>query len=166
MKVKTYGVAGLSEWHGKLKAGSIEVSVSFTGGTASPSGAQPAYFMTKDPVVQFVIENSKEFKNGFIKLVMSQKLPGTHPREAVPKDAVHSDVEAESVEKDDSVAADVADGEVNSKQHVNVSDRYEAVEWLKEHNPEAGYSSTKLRTKEAFDAACTECGVVFQFAGK
>lgn len=40
MKVKTYGVPDLTEWHGKVKAGTLEVSVSFTGGTASPSGAQ------------------------------------------------------------------------------------------------------------------------------
>ena len=85
MKVKTYGVPDLTEWHGKVKAGSLEVSVSFTGGTASPSGAQPAYFMTKDPIVQFVIENSKEYKNGFIILVMSQDIAGEHPRMAIPK---------------------------------------------------------------------------------
>lgn len=85
MKAKTYGIHGLSEWYGKVKAGSIEVSVSFKGGTASPSGAQPAYFMTKDPITQFVIENSKEYKNKFITLERSVELPGTHPREAYPK---------------------------------------------------------------------------------
>ena len=87
MKVKTYGVPGLTEWHGKIRAGSIEVAVSFTGGTASPSGAQPAYYMTKDPIVQFVIENSKEFKSGFIIVVMSQDIAGEHPRMAIPKNA-------------------------------------------------------------------------------
>lgn len=87
MKIKTYGVKELTEWHGKVKAGSIEVAVSFTGGTASPSGAQPAYFVTKDPITQFVIENSGEFKNGFITLLMSQEIPGNHPRMAVPKAA-------------------------------------------------------------------------------
>ncbi|MDY6302437.1 MAG: hypothetical protein SPL96_11170 [Bacteroidales bacterium] len=85
MKVKTYGVPGLSEWYGKVKAGNIEVEVQFKGGTASPSGAQPAYFVTKDPITQFVIENSKQFKQGFIILVMQHELPGDHPRIAVPK---------------------------------------------------------------------------------
>lgn len=85
MKVKTYGVPGLSEWYGKVKAGNIEVEVQFKGGTASPSGAQPAYFVTKDPITQFVIENSKQFKQGFIILVMQHELPGEHPRIAVPK---------------------------------------------------------------------------------
>ena len=83
MEIKTYGVYGLTEWHGKVKAGTIEVKVSLVGGTSSPSGTQPAYMVTKDPVVQFVIENSKEFKSGFIRLVMKQELPGTHKRIAV-----------------------------------------------------------------------------------
>ena len=85
MKIKTYGINNLSEWHGEVKTGSISVRVSFTGGTASPSGAQPAYMVTKDPITQFVIENSKEFKDGFIHLEMSQDMPGEHHRMAVPK---------------------------------------------------------------------------------
>lgn len=88
MEIKTYGVYGLTEWHGKVKAGTIEVKVSLVGGTSSPSGTQPAYMVTKDPVVQFVIENSKEFKSGFIRLVMKQELPGTHKRIAVHKQVV------------------------------------------------------------------------------
>ena len=87
MKVKTYGVPGLSEWHGTLKVGSIETNVTFVGGTASPSGSQPAYMTTKDPIVQFVIENSKEFKDGFIILLLTQEVEGVHPRMAVAKAA-------------------------------------------------------------------------------
>lgn len=88
MKVKTYGIYSLTEWHGKLKAGTIEVNVSFVGGTASPSGSQPAYMVTKDPITQFVIENSKEFKDGFIVLVMCEEIGGNHRRMAVPKPVV------------------------------------------------------------------------------
>lgn len=87
MQVKTYGVPGLSEWHGKLKVGSIETNVSFVGGTASPSGSQPAYMTTKDPIAQFVIENSKEFKDGFIIHLLTQEVEGVHPRMAVAKPA-------------------------------------------------------------------------------
>ena len=82
--IKTYAIRGLSEWYGKLKAGSLTVDAAFTGGTASPSGARPAYMVVKDPVQQFVIENSKEFKDGFIYVEMKQEIPGTHPRQAVP----------------------------------------------------------------------------------
>ena len=88
MKVKTYGIYSLTEWHGKVKAGTIEVNVSFVGGTASPSGSQPAYMVTKDPITQFVIENSKEFKDGFIVLVMCEEIGGNHRRMAVPKAVV------------------------------------------------------------------------------
>ena len=82
MQVKTYGINGLSEWYGKLSVGTISVNVAFTGGTASPSGALPAYMVTKDPITQFVIENSKEYKNGFIHLERTQEIPGVHPRMA------------------------------------------------------------------------------------
>ena len=88
MKVKTYGIYSLTEWHGKVKAGTIEVNVSFVGGTACPSGSQPAYMVTKDPITQFVIENSKEFKDGFIVLVMCEEIGGNHRRMAVPKPVV------------------------------------------------------------------------------
>lgn len=197
MKVKTYGVPDLTEWHGKLKAGSLEVAVSFTGGTASPSGAQPAYFMTKDPIVQFVIENSKEFKNGFIILVMSQEIAGKHPRMAVPKPAPvvespaasphtpsvetpseteHPTGEAEDKptpeDADDTDGADDADGANDTEGaegaddgdgKVEVPDKMEAIEYLKEHFPEKGYTATKLRTQTAFQSACAECGVEFVF---
>lgn len=158
MKVKTYGVPDLTEWHGKVKAGSIEVAVSFTGGTASPSGAQPAYFMTKDPIVQFVIENSKEFKNGFIILVMSQDIAGEHPRMALPKNKLASPS-----------AGEVGGGEHGDEPvpgaplEVQVADKYDAIEYLKEHYPDKGYTSSNLRTKSSFEAACKECGVEFVF---
>ena len=185
MKVKTYGVPDLTEWHGKLKAGSLEVKVSFTGGTASPSGAQPAYFMTKDPIVQFVIENSKEYKNGFIILVMSQDIAGEHPRMAIPKPkpaptteapvtetpatptipAEETPAEAEQTgeaqdetSQDDGNGGDDADG-----NKVKVADKSEAIEYLKEHFADKNYTATSLRTKGAFDAACKECGVEFVF---
>jgi len=85
MEIKTYGIYGLTEWHGKVKAGTLEANLSFVGGTSSPSGSQPAYMVTKDPITQLVIENSKEYKSGFIRLVMCQVLPGTHMRIATHK---------------------------------------------------------------------------------
>lgn len=94
MEIKTYGVYGLTEWHGKVKAGTLEANLSFVGGTSSPSGSQPAYMVTKDPITQFVIENSKEYKSGFISLVMRQVLPGTHMRIATHKPVPDSDEQA------------------------------------------------------------------------
>lgn len=185
MKVKTYGVPDLTEWHGKVKAGSLEVAVSFTGGTASPSGAQPAYFMTKDPIVQFVIENSKEYKNGFIILVMSQDIAGEHPRMAVPKPKPQpapsrSDNASQPVippvkpseepptTNDEEQQNDGEDAEGNEEDEadgnkVEVADKNEAIEYLKEHFADKNYTATSLRTKTAFEAACKECGVEFVF---
>lgn len=183
MKVKTYGVPGLTEWHGKLKAGSIEVSASFVGGTASPSGAQPAYFMTKDPIVQFVIEHSKEYKSGFIILVMSQDVAGEHPRMAVPKPAPvpetpapvvkepvtpttpaeETPAEAEQPTGETQDETLQGDGEDADGGKIKVADKNEAIEYLKEHFAEKNYTATSLRTKTAFEAACKECGVEFVF---
>lgn len=187
MKVKTYGVPGLTEWHGKLKAGSIEVSASFVGGTASPSGAQPAYFMTKDPIVQFVIEHSKEYKSGFIILVMSQDVAGEHPRMAVPKPAPVPETPAPVAEGTVTPTTPVeespaeegqpisetqdetqdetlqGDGDDADGDKIKVADKPDAIEYLKERFPEKGYTAVKLRTKTAFEAACKECGVEFDY---
>lgn len=158
MVVKTYAIHGLSEWHGDVKAGSISVRVSFTGGTASPSGALPAYFVTKDPVTQFIIENSNEYKKGFIRLDMQQLIAGEHPRMGVHKKSAEipaTAVEPESVPVEDPAADN------DGVQKVSVADKNDAIEWLKEHNPEAGYTASKLRSKEVFEAACKECNVEF-----
>lgn len=133
MKVKTYGIYSLTEWHGKVKAGTIEVNVSFVGGTASPSGSQPAYMVTKDPITQFVIENSKEFKDGFIVLVMCEEIGGNHRRMAVPKPVVEKPKTADApttqqqdTDETETPAAD-ATGTVADEDE-NPSDEGEGVE--------------------------------------
>lgn len=158
MKVKTYGISDLSEWHGELRAGSLTAKVSFTGGTAISNVSHPAYYVSMDPVVQFVIEHSKEYHSGFIKLVMVQNVPGEHPRTAVPKQRV--DNGANGINGSDG-RGEPEEGV--TVQHVTVADKADAVEWLKEHYPDKGYTATKLRTQEAFNAACEECEVVFDF---
>lgn len=169
MKVKTYGISGLTEWHGKVKAGNLEVAVSFVGGTASPSGAQPAYYMTKDPIVQFVIENSEEFKSGVIELHMSQDVNGHHPREAKPKQITSTPDDSTMSQPlsmdDEDGAQEPTDGgeEKAGVEPIVVADKSEAIEYLKEHFPDRNYTATSLRGKGAFEAACSACGVVFVF---
>lgn len=159
MKSKTYGIYGLNEWHGKLKAGSIEVQVSFKGGTASPSGAQPAYFMTKDPITQFVIENSKEFKKGFIVLVMQQELPGTHPRMAVPKQvAAPAERPVQSTDTVDRPEGGEKTEDGIQKTQVKVASVEDAKDYLVEHY---GIAGSKLRTRAACIAAGEENGIEF-----
>jgi hypothetical protein len=53
-------------------------------------------------------------------------------------------------------------GEDPTDRTVDVPDKAAAIEWLKENYPDKGYTTTKLtRSKEEFNNACAECGVVF-----
>ena len=167
MKVKTYGIPGLSEWHGKVKAGSIAINVSFTGGTASPSGAQPAYFMTKDPITQFVIENSKEFKQGFIILVMQQEAPGEHPRMTVPKPKKLSmdqqgnkPTSEQTDERDVNEEVSTVSPESATVQKIEVPSLEDAKAYLVEN---FGISRTKLRSRKQIEEAGAANGVEFVF---
>ena len=167
MKFKTYGIRGLSEWQGDVKVGSIKMRLHFTGGTASPSGAQPAYFATSDPLTQFVIENSKEY-GSLITLLSSRDVEGEHPREAkstpTKPDPVTAYTPSPAPVYDN--GADGANGrgpdDGITVRSVDVPDKAAAIEWLKENHPEKGYTTTRLtRSKEEFNNACAECGVVF-----
>ena len=73
----TYGVYNLVEWHARLRMGRATVKVAFVGGAITTQGVTPATFITEDPVVQFAIENSPEFKSGKIKIIRRAKLDGT-----------------------------------------------------------------------------------------
>lgn len=173
MKVKTYGVPELTEWHGKVKAGTIEVAVSFTGGTSSPSGAQPAYLVTKDPITQFVIEHSKEFQNGFIIQLMSQEIAGEHPRMAKAKARVAQPVKAAEPEPEAVVPAEAAIESVadsGGESETEVEEAYgtltevettclqDAQSYLQEHY---GIPSYKVRTLDAAQSAAAEHGIRF-----
>ena len=75
----------------------------------------------------------------------------------------------ESVREDAPVANENEDmveegGVMENLLKVEVADKAEAIEWLKEHKPEAGYTATKLRSSEAFSNACADCNVEFEFA--
>lgn len=65
----TYGVYNLIEWHALLRMGKATVKIPFTGGGITTQGVTPATFTTEDPVIQFAIERSPEFRVGKIKVV-------------------------------------------------------------------------------------------------
>ncbi|MBR1792092.1 MAG: hypothetical protein IJ764_00420 [Bacteroidales bacterium] len=158
MKVKTYGIQGLTEWHGKLMAGSIEVAVSFVGGTASPSGSQPAYMMTNDPIVQLVVEKSKEFKDGFIQLIMTQELPGNHGRVAMPKGSIYKNSNTpKSHEANTTAAKDEAQGQ--PEKIVEVASIEDARDFLSEQFEDVRKSD--LRSKQSIKNCAIEHGVSF-----
>lgn len=151
----------MTEWHGIIKAGTIQVAVSFTGGTSSPSGAQPAYLVTKDPITQFVIENSKEFKNGFIILMMSQEITGEHPRMAVPKprqaEATPQVAEAQS-EQAATTQAETSEQAEGGLTQVEVTCLQDAQAYLQEHFNIASY---KVRSYDAAQQEALSHGVQF-----
>lgn len=72
---KTYGVSGLMDWTTQIKAGKGSVSVHFTGGALTAYGVTPAKYSTSNPFFQSVIENSKQFKSGRIKLLGTMEVP-------------------------------------------------------------------------------------------
>ena len=163
MKRKTYGVSGLMDWTTQIKAGKAMVTVHFTGGALTAYGVTPATYSTTDAFFQRVIEGSAQFRSGKIALLSEMEVGGNHGA----ADA------ARTVAKDKAAvgAADAAlteakgeaeDGEEDGTV-VEVPDRYDAVVYLKEHFPGNGYTSTALRTKAAFDAACRAHGVRFVF---
>ncbi len=72
----TYGVYHLVEWIAVLSLGKAKVKVQFTGGATTTQGVTPATYTTADPVVQFAIERSPEFRRGKIKIIRSCDLGG------------------------------------------------------------------------------------------
>ena len=120
------------------------------------SGAQidsTAKFTTSDENLQKVLESSSGFgRDYYIESVREEKAtPAASP---VVEDGANG---LNGSNGHDETAED------NKTVHIKVADKGEAIEWLKEHNPEAGYTAAKLRSKEAFNAACADNNVEFVF---
>lgn len=180
---KTYGVSGLMDWTTQIKAGKGTVSVHFTGGALTAYGVTPAKFSTSNIFFQNIIENSEPFKSGRIALLGEMEVPDdaatkatkarlaakaaampvkeelmTKEESQIPAEDPTSDVEQTTAEPQDEQSQEDTAGNI-----VKVADKPDAIEYLKENFPEKGYTSVKLRTKTAFEAACKECGVNFVF---
>lgn len=78
------------------------------------------------------------------------------PAEETPAEAEQPTDET----KDETLQGDCDDADGGK---IKVVDKSDAIEYLKEHFPEKGYTAVKLRTKGAFEAAQKECGVEFVF---
>lgn len=165
--IKTYGINGLLEWHGTLQSHGIKMKVDFTNGSVTAYGVAPATFTTKDELTQHIIENSEMFKKGRIKVIKSVMLPEEQPKQQpkpaamAPKPEPTGDAKpAAAVTEEEAGEPAAADG----GNVVKVSDKSEAIEWLKEHFPEEGYTAVKLRTMAAVIEAGKKHGVVFDVA--
>lgn len=148
---KTYCKYGLIEWVGIIHMGPMTMNVNFSGGCQTAYGVNPACFTTEDAFTQKFIENSDEFKEGMIKLLRVSEIAGSDE----PMRAAYS---GNAVAEKNVVEVPAA----ASVKEIEVADKNEAIEYLKEHF-DRGYTATALRTKSAFEAACAECGVKFNF---
>ena len=191
MLLKTYGVSGLMDWTTQLKVGKGCVTVHFTGGALTAYGVTPAKYQTSNEFFQRVIECSDDFKSGRIKLlgvtelsgecccktkvvkksaassvsdVVVKKSAASSVSDVVVPGAVDGGVQEDGVDAN-GVGADGVDAngvDANGVRVVEVPDRHEAVQYLKEHC-DGGLTMTKLRTKEAFEEAQKRFGVRFVF---
>lgn len=66
MKPKTYGIRGLLECHLSIPSGGAEIKIHFSGGSMGSNGILPARYTTRNPAIQYLIENSGEYKSGVI----------------------------------------------------------------------------------------------------
>ena len=191
MLLKTYGVSGLMDWTTQLKVGKGCVTVHFTGGALTAYGVTPAKYQTSNEFFQRVIECSDDFKSGRIKLlgvtelsgecccktkvvkksaassvpdVVVKKSAASSVSDVVVPGAVDGGVQEDGVDANGVDANGVgADGvDADGVRVVEVPDRHEAVQYLKEHC-DGGLTMTKLRTKEAFEEAQKRFGVRFVF---
>lgn len=130
------------------------MNVTFLGGCQTAYGVNPACFTTEDAFTQKFIENSDEFKSGSIKILRVSEINGTIEQERNNDEIISAEYRSK-VEIPTHAPANV--------KKIEVADKNEAIEYLKE-NYGSEYTATRLRTKSAFDAACEECGVEFEFS--
>ena len=121
------------------------MEVTFRSGCQIDSTAK---FTTDDENVQKALESCNGFGRDFYIENVREEKPVVNESHNENENVAE---EATAVEED------------NNTLHVEVADKGEAIEWLKEHNPEAGYTAAKLRSKDAFNAACADNNVEFVF---
>lgn len=68
-RVKRYGIFGMTEYVALIPVGAGSMRVHFTGGQMSAYGVVPATFSTADPTVQWLIEQSVQFKGKRIRVL-------------------------------------------------------------------------------------------------
>lgn len=166
MKIKTYGVYGLSEWHIIIDVAKRKLSIPFMGGVSKGSGVVPATYTTNNPVVQYGIEESVYFKSGRISIV--KELVVEDPEPVLGAEEVGSvDLGEESEEGSSEVGGDSTevrelDGSgVGDLQHVHVDSMREAIDYLEEHYPEA-MSGVKLLRKKDVSSFASTVGISFE----
>lgn len=142
---KTYGITHLIEWCATFSLGKTKVKVWFKGGQTTYNGVIPATATTSNPIVQFAVENSPEFKNGLIKITSSVQLKDNSATDN-PK-AVKGKKKAINTNDDNIV-----------KVEVSVND--DAREYLEDN---FGIAPSSVRTKDDIMRVALEHGIEFVF---
>lgn len=160
MATKIYGVEGLTDWQCVLTIGKAKATVHFTGGTMTRYGVTPAEYMTSDPVMQYLIENSEQYKKGRIKLM---KVIG----EEAPLNFI-SGHDQERNGTEDASAKEMPDGGEASEEGASEGKEPEVVEvacltdaqnYLKER---FGVTAVRVRNWDKVRAVAAENGIVFK----
>lgn len=121
------------------------IEVDFKGGALIDSTAK---FSTSDEKIQRLLEKCSSFNRDFY--LESER---------------NDSSAAAPVNKAEEAPSDATEHETTG-EIVKVSDKSEAIEWLKEHFPDEGYTSVKLRSMSAVNEAAKKHGVVFDIASE
>lgn len=154
MAKKTYRTFSLKKLYTYVRNEEGEkVPIVFQGGIQVDS---TAIFSTTSEMIQKGLESAPGFNRDYYLESEREDNPAVAPEPAPKAEEVAEETSATAAEE----VAEVSDGD--GLQKVKVADKSEAVEWLKEHYPEEGYTGVKLRTMAAVNEAGKKHGVVFE----
>lgn len=171
MRRKTYGVIGLMEWHCVIDNGQgVRLHVPFSGGYENKFGIQPATYVTNNPVVQHIIENSDYYQRGRIVLLhddmLGRREPQPESKAASPSDdgldlsAMGMDgAVSSSSAPDDAKYADGNTDEAGSGSVIDVTSLDDCKRYL---NSKYGIAVRNLRSKNQIMQEASALGITFR----
>ena len=156
---------GLTDWQCEIPVGKARATVHFTGGAMTSYGVTPAEYTTCDPVRQKIIEGSRYFKEGRIKLLRKTGEP--EPAKEKAKAAITAAAETEKATDNPAempageVATELAAEDISAEAEpveVAVSCLTDAQNYLRDN---FGIPTSKSRSIEKALALGAENGVKF-----
>lgn len=90
--IKKYEIRGAMEYSLPVKFGQRFIRVTFTGGCINSQRVEPASAFISNPVLQSLIEESKEFRQGTIKLAQVIKTEEKAEETETEAEDVYSDI--------------------------------------------------------------------------
>lgn len=142
--------------------GKAIVRVPFTGGSITAQGVIPASYTTEDPIVQFAIERSPEFKGGKIKVIRRVKLKEVIE---IERNAPKPEEVSEEVEDDEATERNESDerNEGVSEEAVTIHKEFGCNDDAKDYLEELGLVRSKLRTRDDIVKAGKAKGIEIVF---